>query len=254
MNYKEKAEQAYAYLENYWKFNKLDFSEPIPNILESRQKVAKMQTFLATLNSRVGKIDGLWGENTDSAYDIFIEKQKKGKVLSFRTDTVNNVPHLKTPYPRYKDIELFYGKLADIPKNIVTIKIPYKHYLAWNTHKSVTKVSCHKKISDVYLNILEETLKIYGQNNIHKLGLDLFGGCYVAPPRKMRGGNNISTHSYGIAFDYNPENNQLKWGREKAVFAKPDYADWMDIWSNNGAINLGETKNYDWQHFQFNTF
>jgi hypothetical protein len=254
MNYKEKALEAVVYFNNYWKLNKLNTPSIIPNIITSRQDVAQIQTFLTSQHFNAGKIDGLWGEQTDSAYNMFIEKKKTGKIVNFRTDTTNNVTYLKTPYPKYKDIESFYGKLEDINKNIVTVTLPYKHILAWNTRQTVTKTSCHKKISDVYTTILEETLLTYGLDEIHKLGLDLFGGGFISPPRKMRGGSEVSTHSYGIAFDYNPENNQLKWGRDKAVFATPEYADWMDIWNKHGAINIGETKNYDFQHFQFSTF
>ena len=254
MEYKKRAEEAIIYFNSYWKLNKLTISLPIANIITSRQDVAQIQSFLSSRKFYSAPIDGLWGASTDWAYEAFKEKVKTGKVVPFRTDTVNNVPHLKTIYPRYKDIESYYGKISDIQSNITSITPAYKHYLAWSVRQSPKTIQCHKKIADVYSTILEEVLKAYGVDNIHKLGLDLFGGSFVSPPRKMRGGTEISTHSYGIAFDYNPEANQLKWGRDKAVFAKPEYADFMDIWSKYGAINLGECKGYDFQHFQFSTF
>ena len=44
---------------------------------------------------------------------------------------------------------------------------------------------------------------------IHRLRLDVWGGCLNV--RKMRGGTRNSMHSWGIALDYDPQNNQLKW-------------------------------------------
>lgn len=254
MTYKEKALEAVVYFNNYWKTNKLNTPSLIPDIIGSRQDVAQIQSFLLSQHFNAGKVDGLWGEQTDIAYNMFKEKTKTGKIVNFRTDTTNNVTYLKTEYPSYKNIESYYGKIEDISKNIVTVSVPFKHILAWNPRQVVNKVSCHKKIASVYTTILEETLATYGLDEIHKLGIDLFGGSFVSPPRKMRGGSEWSTHCYGISFDYNPEANQLKWGRDKAVFATPEYADFMDIWNKYGAINIGECKGYDYMHMQFSTF
>ncbi len=33
-------------------------------------------------------------------------------------------------------------------------------------------------------------------------------------------------HNWGIAVDYDPEQNRLKLGRDQASFAKPDYDAW----------------------------
>jgi len=98
---------------------------------------------------------------------------------------------------------------------------------------------------------MEEVKSIYSSKDIKTLGLDLYGGCLANPPRSMKGGSKPSTHNWGIAFDFNPSQNQLRWGRDQAVFATPDYAEFMDAWNKQGAFNLGEIKNYDWMHFQF---
>ena len=81
-----------------------------------------------------------------------------------------------------------------------------------------------------------------------KLRLDRWGGCLNV--RKMRGGSSWSMHAWGIAIDFDPDRNQLKWGRDRAVFARPDYDAWWRCWEDEGWTSLGRTKNYDWMHVQ----
>lgn len=86
------------------------------------------------------------------------------------------------------------------------------------------------------------------KEGIRALGLDLFGGCLNV--RAMRGGKALSMHSWGIAIDVDPEHNPLRWGRDKARMAGPDYAPFLDIWESEGWISLGRERNYDWMHVQ----
>jgi len=48
-----------------------------------------------------------------------------------------------------------------------------------------------------------------------------------------------------------PDNNQLKWGKDRASFAKPVYNDYWKIVEAEGATSLGRSRNFDWMHFQF---
>lgn len=57
-------------------------------------------------------------------------------------------------------------------------------------------------------------------------------------------------HSWGIAIDYDPDRNQLQWGRDRAVFAGPDYDAWWQFWEEEGWTSLGRTRNFDWMHVQ----
>ncbi|MCH7410937.1 hypothetical protein MM239_16125 [Belliella sp. DSM 111904] len=57
-------------------------------------------------------------------------------------------------------------------------------------------------------------------------------------------------HSWGIAIDFDPSNNQLKWGRDMATFAGPEYHAWWDIWESEGWVSLGRLRNFDWMHVQ----
>jgi hypothetical protein len=96
--------------------------------------------------------------------------------------------------------------------------------------------------------VLNRVLSHYGEEKIKALGLDMFGGCLNV--RKIRGGNRYSTHSWGISIDYNPAQNKLRWGKDKAQFAKPEYDMWWKCWEDEGWISLGRLKDYDWMHVQ----
>jgi hypothetical protein len=58
-------------------------------------------------------------------------------------------------------------------------------------------------------------------------------------------------HSWGIAFDFDPDHNQLKWDHTRASFARPEYKKWLDLWEEEGAVSLGRARDYDWMHIQF---
>ena len=96
--------------------------------------------------------------------------------------------------------------------------------------------------------VLTKVLELYGIEEIQRLGLDVWSGCVNV--RKMRGGTEWSMHSWGIAVDYDDTNNQLKWGRDKARFARPEYDKWWQCWEKEGWESLGRKKNYDWMHVQ----
>jgi len=144
-------------------------------------------------------------------------------------------------------VENKYGKAGD-ESNLVYAKVPFKLKLSWDAAVSVDKVKCHKLVKTDLENIFKDILQVYGLDKIEKLGINLFGGCYNY--RNMRGGTKLSMHSWGIAIDLNPENNLLRWGKDKAVFAKPEYKQLIDIFYKHGWINLGVEKNYDWMHFE----
>ena len=66
----------------------------------------------------------------------------------------------------------------------------------------------------------------------------------------MRGGTKPSTHSWGIALDWYPSRNKLRWGRDRASLAAPDCDDWWRIWEAEGWVSLGRSRNFDWMHVQ----
>ena len=148
------------------------------------------------------------------------------------------------PNNNYKELNAFYGNHGE---NLVTLKIPYIMYMG--TIK-ITKICMNKKIADKVIRILEKTLAYYGLANIKKLGLDQYGGCLNI--RLQRGSKTKwSTHSWGIAFDFDTDNNKLRMTWKEARFSKPEYIEWIKFWYEEGATNLGAEFNYDSMHFQF---
>ena len=131
---------------------------------------------------------------------------------------------------------------------LMTIQLPYPMRLAWDLDTSVTKMRCHKLVGSRFLAVFNELHRVYGYEKIKVLGIDLFGGCFNF--RKMRGGNDWSTHSWGISIDIDPARNKLKETSKTARFARPEYKPMIDIFYKHGFISLGREKNYDWMHFE----
>lgn len=152
----------------------------------------------------------------------------------------------QTKWPKGNSLAMisFYGKVGE---NQVLIDLPYPMVLAWDTKTVVRKMSCHKKCAEAFKSMFQDILNHYGIKEIERLGLNKFGGCLNI--RKMRGGSEWSHHSWGAVIDIDPDNNQLKWGSEKAHLARPEYKAFWDIVHSYGMTGLGEEKNYDWMHF-----
>jgi len=131
---------------------------------------------------------------------------------------------------------------------LVKITLPFPMILSWDRAKKVNSLRCHRLIADRLKIIFQEILAEYGLMKIQNLGLDLYGGCFNY--RKMRGGNDWSRHSWGVAIDLDPERNRLRESHLTARFAKPEYKPMIDIFYRNGFLSLGKEKNYDWMHFE----
>jgi hypothetical protein len=140
-----------------------------------------------------------------------------------------------------------YGDPGDW-SNMVDCVTPYSQIIAWDQGTVLNKFKCHKKIKDNLDNVFCELLEYYGLEELQRLEIDLFGGCYNF--RKMRGGNKWSRHSWAIAIDLNPAKNGLRTKAPKAQFSGAEYIPLMDIFYDNNFINYGVEKGYDWMHFE----
>lgn len=194
-----------------------------------------------------GKLDGYWGPQTEFAYDTLREKLETGEAPApWRPEEIGRANPNKWPVQTpQKEIVKYYG---DPGKNQTYLHVPYPHRLAWDLSTSLSRFQCHEKVHDSLLRVLKRVLSEYGEDEIKRLHLDLWGGCLNV--RKMRGGTRYSMHSWGIALDYDPTRNKLRWGRDKAGFAKPDYDTWWRLWEEEGWVSLGRKSNFDWMHVQ----
>jgi hypothetical protein len=214
----------------------------------SRRAVACFQLFCRERGIEVGAIDGRWGPQTGFAAASLAHLLEHGALPEpWRRD----LPLTPNPnrWPSRSEAELiaFYGEPGD-QTNLTRLELPYPLRLAWEKRTVVRSLSCHRLVRDSLHQVFTALLNHYGREQLRALRLDLYGGCLNI--RKERGGEQWSTHAWGIALDFDPERNQLKWDRERAAFARPEYAPWWRIWEEEGWVSLGRTRNYDWMHVQ----
>ena len=217
------------------------------------EEVKQWQLFLQSAGYKIPYVDGAFGPETERETLKF--QLKNGlkadgivgpKTWKFVTNISTNTPlSQKWPKQDYNSMVNFYGPVGE---NITKLDVPYKLKLAWAPSTTLTRISCHQKVAKSLYNIFENTLKTYGEKEISKLKLDMFGGCVNV--RRMRGGTSWSIHSWGAAVDLDPDHNQLKMGKDKASFAKPVYNDFWKIVEKEGWTSLGRARNFDWMHFQ----
>lgn len=221
---------------------------------DNRLVVAAEQALAQLAGIEVGGIDGLVGEQTRHAFEVYDARRANGgqPVPSVETwrDTVPGAvvspdTPARTQWPRQKDVEAFYGPVGS---NQVTLALPFPFRIAWEPERTVTRMQCHKKCSTSFFNIWKKTLEHYGHAEIVRLRLDMFGGCLNV--RKMRGGSRWSMHSWGIAMDVDPDRNQLKFHRDQAELDDPPYKPFWDIVYGEGFLSLGLEKDYDFMHMQ----
>ncbi len=186
--------------------------------------------------------------------DIFSPKSKPiNDIVVIDPIIVNPIPDVMS-YPTFKQpttqqLIAKYGQPNVTGKGYLTIiNLPYPMRLAWDLDHKVTRMSCHKDVAQDFLNVFNDLLSHYGYDQIVKLGIDLFGGCFNY--RRMRGGTSWSTHAFAIAIDLDPARNKLNETSKTARFARPEYKPMIDIFYKHGFISLGMEKNYDWMHFQ----
>jgi hypothetical protein len=148
-------------------------------------------------------------------------------------------------WPRQKDVERFYGPVGS---NQVMLELPFEMRLAWDKRQIIRRFSCHEKVHDSALRCFIAISNEYDSKARALTGIDLFGGCLNV--RKMRGGSRWSMHAWGIAIDFDPARNQLRWGKDKARLAMPDCKRFWEIWEDAGWVSLGRSAGYDFMHIQ----
>lgn len=220
----------------------------------------KVQLRLALLGFDPGPADGILGPRTRAAIHACQDWHQEvagsddvdnilwpDATLPDRDeDPPDAVPEQANPvWPRQKDVASFFGEPG---KNLTLLDLPFPMILSWDRATTVNRFSVHEKVHDSAKRCFERIADAYDAEQRRDLGIDIFGGCYSHRP--MRGGTRLSMHAYAIAIDLNPEENQFRWDHTKARFAKPDCATLHKIFEDEGWVNLGRVRDYDWMHFQ----
>lgn len=200
-----------------------------------------------------GPFDAFYGPETSAAADS-IRRQILAQPAPIRpdeehaTDRPSPAPgKIKCWSPTTAQLRARYGKEGT---NQGIVASPYPLRLDWDLKTTVHRFSAHQSLVTVIENALRETLNHYGLDRIQALGLDRFGGCLNV--RNKRGGTTPSTHSWGIAIDWYPSRNMLKQTRKTALFARPEYTHFLDLWASHGFMSLGRCYDFDWMHLQRN--
>ena len=219
---------------------------------QQRLLIAARQALCSLQGIDAGPVDGLLGPQTRQAIEVYEARLNGDREAETWRDAAEKEPPLVDApataqvWPRQKDCIKYFGKPGE---NQTRLAFPFAMRLAWSKKTIVRSTLCHEKVHDAALRVLTRVADHYGEQSVRELGLDLFGGCLNV--RRIRGGSAWSMHAWGIAFDFDPEHNQLRWGKDRARMAKPDYQKWFALWEEEGAVSLGRLRNYDWMHIQF---
>lgn len=207
-----------------------------------RVRVAIEQAMITAIGVDLGVIDGIAGVRTQ----IGLERWQDH--ITFVRPPLADAeigPAPATNWPRSNDLRAFYGEPG---QNQTMLVSPYPLYLDWELGSKVSKFSIHEKVHDSALRVMGRVLSHYGEEAIHRLGLDQFGGCLNV--RRMRNGTAWSTHAWGIAIDWDADRNGLRETHRTARLAQPDYKPFLDLWEAEGWTSLGRARDFDWMHVQ----
>lgn len=81
-------------------------------------------------------------------------------------------------------------------------ELPWPLLLSWDHSQQVTRVLCHRKLAGVLSRVFQEIDRAGLRRSVRS-----YGGCFAFRPKRT--GSKLSTHSWGIAIDINPETNAL---------------------------------------------
>lgn len=215
-----------------------------------RRLIGAGQAALAVLGHEPGVIDGYTGHNTAEALTAWRSAKAGVSAAVERSPVTGSRSHpSQDAFPRQRDMAGFYGEAGGPQCTAGKVDLAYPMVIAWNKHQTIQRFSCHEKLAQPLTDIFRHALRHYGQANIERLQLNVFGGCFNF--RKKRGGSTLSTHAYGAAVDLNPEQNQLRWGADRAQFARPEYEPFWNIVMAHGGTPAGYAWGRDWMHAQW---
>ena len=212
-----------------------------------RKIVGSLQVFANRNNIPCNPVDGYWGSVTEEAYHQLrrLKLPKENISPVWRPEEIPDVNPNEWPKQYTDEFNDFFGNQGD---HLVDVDLPYEHRISWQLDKKIRRFKGHEKVRNSISSVLTNVLAHYGVEEIRRLRLDVWGGCFNIRP--IRGGTKPSMHSWGIAMDYDPNRNKLRWGADKAVFAREEYQRWWEFWEEEGWVSLGRSRNFDWMHVQ----
>jgi hypothetical protein len=216
---------------------------------DKRRAVATLQLLCHENDINAGKIDGLYGPQTEAASFQLRELYYYGSVKRGFDDIVpiEANPH-NFPHEDFESLTDYYGPSCQ-EQPLVKVRCPWTLKLDWDLSTTTDTIRIHQKVADSLAEVLERVYEHYGEQGIVEHGLNRYGGSYKC--RKKRGSQTAtSTHAWGIAIDWFPSRNKLRWRSDTASLAEPELDAWWECWEREGWLSLGRTEDRDWMHVQ----
>jgi hypothetical protein len=214
----------------------LSASAPLyrPEWSNSRVRLAVEQFIMSEAKIDVGAIDGVEGVMTQYGWEQWQNRLRR------RTPRKSGTP---SAFCRQTEAQDFYGPPGT---NHTRITPPYQVY--YGDQPMNRGILINAKCAESASRAMTTILNHYGPEEIHRLGLDRFAGCFYDRP--MRGGTKKSMHAFACAIDWDAARNPLRADHRTAQFARPEYAAFLDAWEAEGWTSLGRAKDFDWMHVQ----
>lgn len=116
------------------------------------------------LDIDVGRIDGLFGTQTKSAFEAF-NRKKHGLTEDAWRDEIEAIPQpgpaaqqrksaALTTWPRQSDVPSIFGPPCKPP--LKRLSLPFKMKIAWDLNKEITGFMIHEKVHDSAARVLDK--------------------------------------------------------------------------------------------------
>ena len=219
----------------------------------SRRKIALGQLLCHDLNIDAGRVDGLFGPQTQSAFEAF-NRKKIGLPADRWRDEIDALPAsgtgtTSTTWPTEANVPTFFGSLGtdcgSVP--LKRLALPYKMKLAWDLGTEIEGFRVHEKVHDSAARVFDKFYAHYGDYGVEDLGLNLSA---AAPPAGRR-----KRH---LVVDARLVDRDRLRSRPQPAELEP-YAGaarearcvkFWEFWEAEGWVSLGRAKDFDWMHVQ----
>jgi hypothetical protein len=201
--------------------------------------------------------DGIIGKNTLNALIATLssmqikKKEVKPEIKKYIEKPINftkiNYKAEPVTQKKLRSGSSIFGK-AGCESELVSVKVPSNYPLYYGNTR-VKSIRIHKLVADRLEAALNDIINHYGDDiEIVAPAICKYDGSYNF--RNSRNSSSQSVHSWGLALDFDAENNTMKMSAPKARLSQDIYKPFFDIMEYHGFLSLGRRGDYDWMHVQ----
>lgn len=186
-----------------------------------------------TLNALISALSSLTANKKEVKPDLkkYIEKPIKFTKVNYKVQPVTQKA-LRTG-------TTIFGK-AGCENDLVKVTVPENYPLYYGDTR-VKTIRIHKLVADRLEAALKDIIEHYGDDiEIVAPAICKYDGSYNF--RKSRNGTSQSIHSWGLAIDFDAENNTMKMSAPKARLSQDIYKPFFDIMEHHGFLSLGRRR------------